>query len=74
MSDPLNITVNAALVAERLGVDPSLLMREMRGGRVFQVTERGEGEDAGRFRLTFRYRARETVIVVDAEGRPLDNS
>jgi len=67
-----NITVDAGSIAARLGMTPEVLLAEMRKGLVFQLTEKGEGEDAGRYRLTFRYRAREAVMVVDEDRKPLD--
>lgn len=70
--DTPTISVDAAVVAARLGMRPDVMMAEMRKGHVFQVTEKGVGEDAGRYRLTFRYRSREAVIVVDEHGFPLD--
>ncbi len=66
------ISIDAAVVAARLGMRPETLLAEMRKGLVFQVTEKGEGEDAGRYRVRFRYRAREAVVVVDEAGLPLD--
>ena len=41
-----------------LGLTPDFFWREMKRGIVYGVVERGEGDDAGRVRLTFRYRAR----------------
>jgi len=70
-SDNPDITVDASVIAARLGLSPDRLMTEMQRGLVFQVTEKGEGEDAGRYRLTFRYRAREAVITVDKDGNPV---
>jgi hypothetical protein len=43
-------------------------MAELRCGLVYQVAEKGTAGDEGRIRLTFRYRARECRIVVDASG------
>jgi hypothetical protein len=40
----------------------------MRRGIVYGVVEQGVGEDAGRLRLTFRYRARSWTVVVEADG------
>jgi hypothetical protein len=38
------------------------------GGIIYSVVERGVGEDAGRLRLTFRYRARAWTVVVQRDG------
>lgn len=32
------------------------------------MVERGMGEDAGRLRLTFRYRARSSTVVIQRDG------
>jgi len=37
-------------------------------GIIYSVVERGVGEDAGRLRLTFRYRARAWTVVVQRDG------
>ena len=50
--------VEAEVVAGELGPSPDAFWRELKRGIVYGVVERGEGEDAGRVRLTFRYRAR----------------
>lgn len=60
--------VDAAAIAPQLGLTPERFMEELRRGLVFQVTETGIGEDAGRIRLTFRYRAREFSMILDAAG------
>lgn len=40
----------------------------MRRGIVYSLVERGVGNDAGRLRLTFRYRARSWTVVVQQKG------
>ncbi len=58
--------LEAELVAGKLGLSPDAFWREMKRGIVYGVVERGEGEDAGRTRLTLRYRARSwSVTMVD---------
>jgi hypothetical protein len=60
-------TVDAKLVAGRLGLSPDAFWREMQRGIVYGVVERGEGEDAGSVRLTFRYRAKSwSITLTDA--------
>jgi hypothetical protein len=51
----------------KLGLSVDRLRAEMRRG-VVGVAERGVGEDAGRLRLTFCYRARSWTAVVEADG------
>jgi predicted ArsR family transcriptional regulator len=57
--------VEAELVAEKLGLSPHTFWQEMNRGSVYGVVERGEGDDAGRTRLTFRYRARSWSITTE---------
>lgn len=58
-------TVDAELIAGKLGLSPEIFWREVQRGIVYSVVERGEGEDAGRVRLTFRYRARSCSITLE---------
>ena len=62
------VTVDARLIAPHLGLTSEEMMAELRCGFVYQVAEKGTAADEGRIRLTFRYRARECRIVVDASG------
>lgn len=57
--------VDAELVAAKLGLSPEAFWREMQSGIVYGVVERGEGNDAGRMRLTFRYRARSWSVTLE---------
>jgi hypothetical protein len=57
--------VEAELVAGKLGLSPDTFWREMKRGIVYGVVERGEGEDTGRTRLTFRYRARSWTVTLE---------
>jgi predicted ArsR family transcriptional regulator len=59
------VVVEAELVSEKLGLSPAAFWREMKRGIVYGVVERGEGGDAGRMRLTFRYRARSWTVTVE---------
>jgi hypothetical protein len=63
-----DVTVEATYLAARLGLSVDRLQTEMRRGIVYSVVERGMGEDAGRLRLTFRYRARAWTVVVQRDG------
>jgi Family of unknown function (DUF6522) len=63
-----DITVEASYLAARLGLSVDQLRTEMRRGIIYSVVERGSGEDAGRLRLTFRYRARAWTVVVQRDG------
>ena len=63
-----DVTVEAGYIAARLGLSVAGLRAEMRRGTIYSVVERGMGEDAGRLRLTFRYRARAWTMVVQRDG------
>lgn len=58
-------TVNAEFIAGKLGLSPEIFWREVKRGIVYGVVERGEGEDVGRVRLTFRYRAISCSITLE---------
>ena len=60
--------IEAAHLAAKLGLSVDRLRAEMQRGIVYGVVERGVGEDAGRLRLTFRYRARSWTVMVEADG------
>ncbi len=67
------ITIDAGLLASKLGLTAEALKVGMRGGTVYSVAETGLGEDAGRTRLTFRYRTRVWIVVVDPDGVVIEN-
>lgn len=62
------VEVDSPIVARGLKLPVEQFMAEMRRGIVYSLSERGIGEDEGRFRLTFRYRDRQFRIVVTATG------
>ncbi len=62
------ITVDADLLAPKLGLSAAALKAEMRKGVVSSVAETGINEDAGRTRVTFRYRTRAWTVVVESDG------
>ena len=68
------VQIDAAIVAEGLGLTPSLLQREMRAGRVTSLAERGIDADTGRHRLTFFSEHRRFRVVVDDTGAILQRS
>ncbi|HEY7578520.1 MAG TPA: DUF6522 family protein [Acetobacteraceae bacterium] len=64
------MTVDANVVAPLLDLEPSAFIAAVRRGAVLQRTERGIEQDAGLYRITFRYRRRRCRIVMDpATGR-----
>ena len=61
-------TIEASYLAAGLGLTVEQLRAEMRRGIVYGVTERGEGADAGRKRLTVRYRDRVWSVIAAPDG------
>ena len=66
--DDGEITVEAEILAPKLGLTVEALKQNMAKGLVMSVAETGENEDAGRTRLTFRYRARVWRVVIGPDG------
>lgn len=62
------VVIDAGLVAPHLGLSPAQFMVELKRGLVYQTTEQGAGERQWRYRITFRYRARECRILADPDG------
>ena len=67
------ITIDAELLASRLGLSAASLKAEMRKGIVSSVAETGLNEDVGRTRLTFRYRTLIWIVVVESDGTVVEN-
>lgn len=66
-------TVDAGTLGPLLGLEPAEVWRLMRAGAITSRFERGEGEDAGRFRLSFFHGRRRVTLVVDAAGTVLSS-
>jgi hypothetical protein len=67
-------SVDAAIIAEAFGLEPADVPALMRAGEITSLFERGEGEDAGRMRLTFFHASRRFRLVVDETGEILQRS
>jgi hypothetical protein len=67
------ITIDAELLASKLGLSAALLKAEMRKGIVSGVAETGINEDVGCARLTFRYRSRAWTVVVEPDGNLVES-
>lgn len=67
------ITIDAEVLAPRLGLTVEALKQNMAKGLVVSLAETGQDEDAGRTRLTFRYRARAWRVVIEADGSLLED-
>jgi hypothetical protein len=67
-------SVDAALIAEALGMPPRMVLERIRAGQITTLCERGMDEDAGRFRLTFRHGTRRLQLLVDPQGNVITRS
>jgi len=67
-------TVEARDLGPLLGLDPADVQGLMRNGAITSRFERGEGTDAGRFRLSFFHDRRRLTLVVDAAGTVLSSA
>ena len=57
------LCIDAAIIGESLGVDPSAVQARMREGKIRSLCERGVDKDAGRYRLTFFFeKDRKSVV------------
>jgi hypothetical protein len=68
------IQVDATIVAEGLGIEPSLVHKRMREGKITSLCERGVDDDNGRYRLTFFSENRRFRLVVDEMGNVVQRS
>lgn len=68
------VQIDAAIVADGLGLALSRLQKEMRAGRITSFAERGIDGDGGRHRLTFFSEHRRFRVVVDATGAIIQRS
>lgn len=66
--------VDAADLGPLLGLPPAEVPGLMRAGKITSLSETGQGTDAGRFRVTFRYGAIRLRFTVDAAGNILFQS
>lgn len=66
--------VDAAVLAAAFALPEDAVREAMSDGRISAGCEMGMGEDAGRWRLTFRHGGRTLRLVVDAEGTVLARS
>jgi hypothetical protein len=68
------VQIDAAIVAEGLGLALPLLQEEMRAGRITSFAERGIDADLGRHRLTFFSEHRRFRVVIDQTGAIIQRS
>lgn len=67
-------TIEAHDLAPLLDLSPEKTRELMRAGRITSLVERGEGADAGRYRVTFRCGTLRLRLIVDAQGEVLKRS
>lgn len=68
------IQIAAAIIGDGLNLETSTLLALMREREITAMCERGEDDDAGRYRLTFFHKSRRLRLVVDGLGRVLQRS
>lgn len=68
------IEIDAATIADALGIEASLLQQQIRDGGLTTRCERGVDADEGRYRLTFFTDRRRLRLIVDAAGNVLQRS
>ena len=68
------VQIDAAIIADGLGLALPRLQQEMRAGRITSYAERGTDADSGRHRLTFFSKHRRFRVVVDETGAIVQRS
>jgi hypothetical protein len=68
------VEIDAALIADGLGMAPECVQAEMRSGGITSTCERGVDADAGTFRLSFKAGNRRLRLIVDAGGEMIRRS
>jgi hypothetical protein len=69
-----HIQVDAAIVAEGLGIALPAFRKQMQAGKITSLFERGTDADTGRHRLTFFSTHRRFRLVVDDHGAIVQRS
>ena len=64
-----DVVVDADVLAPRLAVSVVALREAMNAGEIRTLVERGEDEDEGRMRLTFRYSDRQLSFLREPDGQ-----
>jgi hypothetical protein len=68
------VQVDAAIIAEGLGIAVPTLRKQMQAGKITSLFERGIDADNGRHRVTFFSEHRRLRLVVDERGAILQRS
>lgn len=73
--NPLHeIEVDGERVAQALGLEVATFRRLLEDRKITVLCERGIDEDAGQYRATFYHERRRARLVVDCDGRILDET
>lgn len=67
-------TIDARDLGQLLDLPPEEVQRLMRAGEITSRFETGEGEDAGKVRLTFLHRGRRVRLTCTTDGTVLTTS
>ncbi len=73
-TDDNSVEVDATLIADAFSLTPNAVQELMREGEITSLCERGEGEDAGRMRLTFWYGDRALRLILSDAGTLISQS
>ena len=68
------VNVEAATIAEDLGLTPEGVLDALRDRRLTALCEQGVEQDAGRWRLTFYHANRRLRLLIDHTGQVLERS
>ena len=68
------LCIDATVIGNGLGIEPSLVPARMREGKITSLCERGVDTDTGRYRLTFFFENRRFRLVVDEGGNVIQRS
>lgn len=63
--------IGAADLGALLGMAPQDIQRLMRDGQITSLSEKGQDQDEGRYRITFRHRSTRVRLTVNAQGEIL---
>jgi len=66
--------IEATDLGPLLGLEPALVPEKMRCGEITSRFETGEGEDAGKFRLTFYHNSKRIRLTCAQDGTVLSTS
>ncbi|MFD2857974.1 DUF6522 family protein [Seohaeicola zhoushanensis] len=66
--------VDARLLSATFGLTEREIKARMRDGRITTLSEKGEGEDEGRWRMTFYHGTQALRLTVDKDGNLLSRS